>query len=95
MEIHIENSLQSESLVSVCSIVNRVVSIRTRSVRASLGQSRLEDLVLGVIFGVEASLSASMVAETEVFDERQLARGATFADNAGLKRYLKGECAGN
>ena len=74
MEIHIESSLQTESLVSVGSVENRVGSIDTRSIGVSFGQSGLKDLVLWIIFWIEASFSASMVAETEVFDERQLAR---------------------
>lgn len=93
MEIHIESSLKAKCLVSVCAIVNWVVTIRARRVCVGFGESRFEDLVLGVIFGVEASLSASMVAQTEVFDKRQLARGTALLPDNGLKRDLKGERA--
>lgn len=81
--------------MSVGSVVDRVVTVWARCVGVGFGQSGLEDLVLGVIFGVEACFSASMVAETEIFDLRKLARQATLSNNTDLPRYLKRESTGS
>lgn len=95
MEIHIESALQAEGLVGVGSVVDRVVTIWARCVGVGFGQSGFEDLVLGVIFGVEACFSASMIAETEIFDLRKLTRRATLSNNADLPRYIEGESSGD
>jgi hypothetical protein len=71
VEVHIKGSLKIESLVSVGSIVDRIAAVGARSVSVCLGQSGLEDLVLGVILGVETGLSASVIAQTEVLNQRQ------------------------
>lgn len=81
--------------MGVGSVVDRIVAIWARCVGVGFGQSGFEDLVFGVIFGVEACLSASMVAETEIFDLRKLARQATLSNNADLPRYLKRESTGD
>ncbi len=68
MNVHIEGGLYSESFMSIGSIVDGNTSISTGCVGVSFSESWLKDFVFGIIFGVEASLSASVIAETKVFD---------------------------
>ncbi len=67
--------------MSVGSIVDRVVPVGTWGVGIGFGESRLKDLVLGVVLGIEAGLSASMVAKAEVLDHGQLATRAALPYN--------------
>lgn len=76
VEVHIEDGLQSKCLVSVGAIEDWVVSIGAGRIGFSLGQSGLEYFVLDVIFRIETCLSASVVAQAEVLDQRQLATKA-------------------
>jgi hypothetical protein len=59
--------------MSVGAIEDWIIPIGAGCIGIGLGQSGLEDLVLGVILRVETRLSASVVAKAVVLDHRQLA----------------------
>lgn len=85
MEVHIEGGLHSKCLVGVGALVNWIVPVGTGRIGFGFGQSGLKYLVLGVIFRVETGLSASVVAQTEVLDQRQLTTQAALLPNDRLQ----------
>jgi hypothetical protein len=85
VEVHVEGALEAESFVRVGAVVDGVVAVGAGGVGLGFGESGFKSLVLCVVLGVETGLTAPVIAQTEVLDQRQLAGKAALFPHAPLQ----------